>query len=482
VPLVGGVDCSTQGTKVVVVDADTGRVVATGRAPHTVTGRNGERETDPRVWEDALARALAKTGRAGQLAAVSVAGQQHGLVVVDGAGTPLRPALLWNDTRSAVEAARVTAAAGGRKAIATRVGSVPTAAFTVAKWSWLRAHEPATAAAAVGVRLPHDHLTACLTGAATTDRSDVSGTGWWSPADEAYAEDVLGLGEVDLDPGLLPPVVGPADPAGAVSPAAAGRYGLVAGTPVGCGAGDNAAAGLALGLTDGEVAVSLGTSGTAFATSGRPSADPDGIVAGFAGADGRYLPLACTLNATLAVDRVAGWLGLDREAVAPSGGVTFLPWLDGERTPDLPAATGTLTGLRHDTEPEAILQAAYEGLVTTLLLAVRRVSAGDGPLLLIGGGARGRAWLETLRRLSGRPVVVPDGGELVARGAAVQAAALLDGRPPHEVATGWEARRGQAHGPLPADGATRRRVERWIAAVTDDAEHLQDLRDEERDS
>lgn len=473
--LVAGVDCSTQSTKVLVVDADTGEVVADGRADHDVTGREGARETTAEVWEAALAAALAATGRAGEVAAISVAGQQHGLVVVDRAGTPLRPAMLWNDTRSAAEAAAVTEAAGGPGAIADRVGSVPTAAFTVSKWAWLRRHEPGVAGAAGGVRLPHDHLNACLTGAPATDRSDVSGTGWWSPADEAYAEDILALPLVDLDPALLPRVVGPAEAAGEVGPGGARRFGVAPGALVGCGAGDNAAAGLALGLTPGEVVLSLGTSGTVFSAAGAPTADPTGVVAGFAGADGGHLPLACILNATLAVDRLAGWLGLDRTAVEPSAGVVCLPWLDGERTPNVPAAAGNLWGLRHDTPPGAILQAAYEGVVTTLLVAARRLGSGgdDGaPIVLIGGGARGAVWRETVLRLSGRPVVVPEATELVALGAAVQAAAVLNGEAPTAVAARWGCRAGATHPARPPDEATRQRVEAWMDAVVAYAQRL----------
>jgi xylulokinase len=468
--LVAGVDCSTQSTKVLVVD-ESGQVVAQGSAPHRVTGTDGARETDPAVWEEALGAALAATGRGTDIDAISVGGQQHGLVVVGDDGAPLRPAVLWNDTRSAPDAARIVEQLGGAKATAAMIGSVPTAAFTVTSWAWLRRTEPELAARVRGVRLPHDHLNAVLTERATTDRSDVSGTGWWSPSLEDYASDVLGLEGVDLDPALLPPVLGPEEAVGEVTAAAAARLGLRAGIPVACGAGDNAAGGLALALSPGDVAVSLGTSGTAFAVAARPSADPTGVVAGFAGADGRYLPLACTLNATTAVDRVAAWLGLERDKVEPSAGVVCLPWLDGERTPNLPGATGTLWGLRHDTTPGSILQAAYEGVVATLLDAaaiVARWSDADpgGPLILFGGGARGEVWRRTVSRLSGQPIVIPDHQELVAYGAAVQAAAVGSGRSVTAVATEWDGRRGTVIDPVERDDETRSRIASWTAAVS----------------
>ena len=370
-PLVAGVDCSTQSTKVLVVDPEDGHVVATGAAVHEVEGVGGARETDPRDWERSVASALAQTGRAGEVASISIGGQQHGLVVLDERGRPLRKAPLWNDTRGAPDAEDLVDSIGGPEACAKRIGSVLTSSFTVAHWAWLRRTEPDLAAAARHVMLPHDYLNFRLTGSPATDRSDVSGTGWWSPTDEAYAPDVLALEAVRLNPALLAPVIAPEGVAGSVTGEAAQQFGLAAGTKVACGAGDNAAAALALDFGPGEAALSLGTSGTVYAPASAPSADPTGTVAGFASADGRYLPLACTLNATVAIDTVSDWLGLLREDVEPSEGVVFLPWLGGERTPNVPTASGTLSGLRYNTDKRAILQAAYEGLVAT-------ASGGDG--------------------------------------------------------------------------------------------------------
>ena len=468
--LVAGVDCSTQSTKVLVVDQDDGRLVAAGAASHPVEGTGGARETDPREWEASLAEALDKTGRAGEVTAISIGGQQHGLVVLDDAGRPLIKAPLWNDTRSAPDAAQLVEAFGGPYECAKRVGSVLTTSFTVTHWAWLRRTQPDVAAAARKVLLPHDYLTYRLSGGHFTDRSDVSGTGWWSPATESYDTGVLALGAVDLPEDHLPAVLGPEASAGEVRAAASAQFGLARGVPVACGAGDNAGAALALSLQPGEAGVSLGTSGTVFAPADAPSADPTGTVAGFAGADGRYLPLACTLNATVAIDHVSDWLGLEREDVAPSGEVVFLPWLGGERTPNVPLATGALSGLRYETDKRALLQAAYEGLVATLLEATALLDrwapqSRDAPLLLIGGGARGRVWQETVRRLSGRPVIVVDAGELVAYGAAVQAAALVGGKPVGEVARAWQVRQGAFLDPVPCDEATLARIAAWRATM-----------------
>ena len=247
--LVAGVDTSTQATKVLVVDPEDGRVVAVGRAPHEVTGADGARETDPETWWRALGGALEQTGRAGDVSAISVAGQQHGLVALDGDGHPLRSAILWNDTRSATEARELTAALGGGEAWAERIGLVPVPSFTATRWAWLRRHEPAVADAVRAVRLPHDFVTERLCGRGATDRGDASGTAWWSTRDEGYDAGVLDL--IDLDPALLPAVLGPREPAGELTAPAARELGMSEGTLVGPGTGDNMGAALGLGACAG---------------------------------------------------------------------------------------------------------------------------------------------------------------------------------------------------------------------------------------
>ncbi|MFJ2721284.1 xylulokinase [Streptomyces sp. NPDC087437] len=457
-PLVVGVDSSTQSTKVLVVDAATGQVVASGQAPHTVSSGAG-RESDPRQWWDALCEALHQCGEAAhEAAAVSIAGQQHGLVTLDAQGAPVRPALLWNDVRSAPQARRLVEELGGPKAWAERTGSVPGASFTVTKWAWLAEQEPEAARSTAAVRLPHDYLTQHLTGEGTTDRGDASGTGWWASTAEAYDEEILAL--VGLDPALLPRVVRPGEVAGTVRDSHDLPFSK--GTLVAAGTGDNAAAALGLGLRPGTPVLSLGTSGTVYAVSRHRTADPSGTVAGFADARGDWLPLACTLNCTLAVDRVAALLGLDREAVEPVTSVTLLPYLDGERTPNLPNASGLLHGLRHDTTAGQLLQAAYDGAVHALLGALDLVLDQDAdrttPLLLIGGGARGTAWQQTVRRLSGRPVLIPEARELVALGAAAQAAGLLTGEDPAAVARRWRTADGPVLEAVDRDEATLNRI------------------------
>ena len=435
--LVAGVDSSTQSCKVVVRDADDGSVVAAGAAPHPPVSPPRS-EQDPDAWWSALAAAWAAAGSP-EVTALSVAGQQHGMVALDAGGVPVHPAKLWNDVESAPQAAELVAALGA-PAWAVACGSVPTASFTITKLAWLRAARPELWARVARVLLPHDWLTWRLTGRAVTDRGDASGTGWWSPAEERVRADLLALVGYQ---GELPAVLAPAEAAGDSD------RGVVA-----CGTGDNMAAALGLALAPGDVAVSLGTSGTVFAVSATPTADPSGLVAGFADASGRFLPLVCTLNCTRVTDWTAALLGVDRgglEALAAgaptgAGGVVLVPHFDGERTPNRPDATGTLHGLRTSTTREEIGRAAYEGVVCSLLNALDALTAAGVPaagrISVVGGGARSPLYAQLLADLSGREVEVPaPATEWVAVGAAVQAAALATGDSLDTVARRWAAAR-----------------------------------------
>jgi len=452
VPLVLGVDSSTQSTKVELRDADDGTLVGAGRAPHpTVSPPRSEQ--DPTAWWEALRLAAAQATADGsrRVDALAVAGQQHGMVVLDGDGRVLRPAKLWNDTESAPEAGALVERLGAA-AWAARTGSVPLAAFTVTKLAWLQHHEPEVAAAVRSVLLPHDYLTYRLTGRRVTDRGDASGTGYFDPSGGGWLFDLLddAVGPADWS-ARLPTVLGPVEAAGALD--AGGRDGLGIGPVevVGPGTGDNMAAALGIGLRPGQACISLGTSGTAYARSDRPTGDPTGAVAGFADATGGFLPLVCTLNATRVTDTVAGLVGttapgLDGLALSqPTGssGLTLLPYLDGERTPDRPSATGVFAGLRTGATREQLALAAFEGVVCGLLDALDALAGhaaldATAPLLLVGGGARAAAYRRALADLSGRAVEVPEVEEAVAAGACVQAAAVLSGRRPDDVRAGWD--------------------------------------------
>ncbi len=426
--LVAGVDSSTQSTKVVVCEADTGRVVREGRAPHP----DGT-EVDPEAWWAAYGEATSG-GLLDGVQAIAVAGQQHGLVALDGQRRVVRKALLWNDTRSAAAAADLVRELGGPQAWADAVGTVPLASITVSKLRWVAEHEPEAAARIEDVVLPHDWLTARIVGDGdltmvrlVTDRGDASGTGYWSPAAGSYRTDLLerAFGRVVGVPDVLDPH------------ATAGR--TSDGMLVGPGTGDNMGAALGLGLAPGDVVVSLGTSGTVFGVAEAPTADPTGIVAGFADATGRFLPLVCTLNAARVLSATATMLstdlaGLEQLALAAepgAGGLTLLPYLDGERTPDLPEATGTLGGLtRGNLTPENVARAAVEGMFCGLADGLDALRGNGFPVrrvLLIGGAARSAAVRSVAAGVLGAPVAVPSPGEYVALGAARQAAWALSG-------------------------------------------------------
>lgn len=436
--LVAGVDSSTQSCKVVIRRLDTGEIVRTGQARHP----DGT-EVDPQHWWRALQEAIAEAGGFGDVHAVSIGAQQHGMVPLAADGSVVRPALLWNDTRSAPQAERLTESVG-RTRFAKDTGSVPLAAFTVTKLAWLAEHEPVNAKRVHAVCLPHDWLSWRLKGygpatesplgpdfdALTTDRSDASGTGYFSSATQQYFPEILT--EAFGRSLALPRVLGPADSAGTTP------EGLV----VGVGAGDNAGAALGLGLMPGDVVVSIGTSGTVFSVSETSAHDESGLVAGFADASGHYLPLVCTLNAARVIEGTRKLLGIDfqqleklsLEAAPGSNGATLIPYFEGERTPNLPTARGSFHGLSLASyTPENIARATIEGVLCSLADGLDAVIAqGVSPkrILLIGGSAQNPAVQAIAPTIFDYPVEVPKPGEYVALGACVQAAWTLTGSRP----------------------------------------------------
>jgi xylulokinase len=475
--LVAGVDSSTQSCKVVVRDAETGELVREGRARHP----DGT-EVDPQAWWRALDEAITQAGGLADVTAVSVAGQQHGMVCLDETGAVVRPALLWNDTRSAGAASDLIEEFGGGeaggRAWAEAVGLVPVASFTVTKLRWLARHEPENAARAAAVCLPHDWLTWRLAGggptdgstggstgagpagggagsptvgldALRTDRGDASGTGYWSAATGQYRLDLL---EHAFGRQLaVPAVLGPAELAGR----------LPSGAALGPGTGDNAAAALGVGARSGDVIVSIGTSGTVFSVAEAPAADPSGAVAGFADATGRFLPLVATLNAARVLDAAARLLGVDLDELArlalsaPPGadGLVVVPYLEGERTPNRPRSTGAVHGLTLRTStPAHLARAAVEGMLCALadgLAAITAQGASVERVILVGGGARSEAVRRIAPEVFGCPVLVPPPGEYVADGAARQAAwVALGGAAPPPWSTGQT--REYAAEPVPA--------------------------------
>ena len=469
VKLVAGIDSSTQSTKVLLVNADDGAVIAQASAPHP----DGT-ECHPDRWWDALT--AAGRGLLERAEAVGVAAQQHGMVTVDEDGAVVRPAMLWNDVKSAPQAAALVTEFGGPAEWAARTGSVPTMSFTVTKLRWLAEREPAHAARVHRVMLPHDWLTWRLAGGGpvrgsgqgsdasvepVTDRGDASGTGYFSPADSSwlpdYAERALGR------PVALPRVAAPAEVVGRTS----------WGAPISAGTGDNMGAALGMSLAEDDVAVSIGTSGTAYAVTPVMTADPSGLISGFADATGRYLPLACTLNAARVLDVTARLLGVDAaglsdlalKAEAGAGGLVFLPYLDGERTPNRPSANGVLRGLTtSNCTPENMARAAVEAVLCSLADAIdclRPCGITPGRVVLTGGAAKSEAVRLIAPAVFGLPVVVPEAAEYVALGAARQAAWALAGTagPPS-----WPARPSVTYEASAAPGVRER-----YGALRDDA-------------
>lgn len=460
-PLVVGVDSSTQSTKVEARDLESGDVVASGVGRHPPTSPPVS-EQDPDAWWTAFGDAIGQLGSArDDVVAISVAGQQHGLVVLDSTGAVLRPAKLWNDTTSAENATALVDGLGA-KAWAEATGSVPVASFTISKLAWLAEHEPDVLARVASVMLPHDWLTYRLTGAHVTDRGDASGTGWFNPATGEYQPDMIAaaVGQSDGWLDRLPRLLAPWEPAGQLTSAAATELDLPAGVVVGPGTGDNMGAALGLGLGAGDVALSLGTSGTVFAVSEVGTADERGYVAGFASAQGNFLPLVCMLNATKVTDAVAVWLHTDAPGLAElalaaaehPGSPVLVPYFDGERTPNLPDATGTFFGLTTSVTREQLALAAHDGVLGGLLDgldALHEVGCHtDGRTFLIGGGSRSRAYRQRAADLLGAPVIVPFTDETVATGAAVQAAVVAGAGSAEDVVSRWGLGAGQEVDPV----------------------------------
>jgi xylulokinase len=430
--LVAGVDSSTQSVKVVIREANSGELIREGRAAHP----DGS-EVEPRFWWSALQEALHQAGGLSDVSAISVGGQQHGMVALGKNGEVLRPAILWNDTRSAAAAEELNQEMGGKQAIADACGSALVAAFTASKVRWMAENEPEVAQQVAAIALPHDWLSWKLQEGKDfsqlfTDRSDASGTGYFDPTTSTYRRDILALALKSERDIYLPRIV------------ASNEFGgkTFQGVHIGAGAGDNAGAAFGVQAIAGDVVVSLGTSGTAFSVSTTPTHDGSGEVAGFADLTGNYLPLVCTLNAARILDAAARILGVDflrlstlaLDAPAGAQGLTLLPYFEGERTPNRPHATGVFSGMNlRNSNPENIARAMIEGMIAGLADAVEALLAQGvavNRIFLVGGAAKNPAVAQIASSLFGREVIVPPAGEYVADGAARQAAWALLGKAP----------------------------------------------------
>lgn len=438
--LVAGIDSSTQSCKVVILDLDTGEVVREGRSSHppgTIV--------DPRRWWNALLAAVAYAGGLEDVAALSVSGQQHSAIFIGEDGGSVRDSLLWNDTGSYPQVLELNEELGADEWV-RRTGLPLTLSDTVTKVRWLRNHEPENAAKTAAIALPHDWLTWRLMGGGPgnpdfdlliTDRSEASGTGYWSPDSGEYCWDLFehAFGRRVA----LPKVLGPRDRAGVTGN---GIPGIPAGIPLSVGSGDNAAAALALGLEPGDAVMSLGTSGVVYAHTEKPVHDYSGYVCNYADATGDHLPLAATLNASRDLDAAINVLGCSYRELADlalaaepgAGGLTLLPYFEGERTPTLPEARASVHGasLENFTR-ENLARATIEGMLASQVVLLEAIRACDVPvnrMLLIGGAAQSPAVRKILTQVIDVPLMVPQPGEYVAQGAAIQAGAALTGEFP----------------------------------------------------
>lgn len=439
--LVAGIDSSTQSCKVTVRELATGRVVREGRASHppgTVV--------HPDRWWDALLTAVDRCGGIEDVAALSVSGQQHTPVFLGADGEVVCDSPLWNDTGSHAHMVALNDELGREEWIA-RTGIPLTLSDTVTKLRWLRDTQPETSRRTEAVALVHDWLTWRLMGfesgaggleSLVTDRSEASGTAYWSPDTGEYCMDLFehALGRA----AVLPRVLGPLDRAGVTG---AGIPGIPSGIPIGVGSGDNAAAALALGIEPGDAVMSLGTSGNVYMRSPEPVHDFSGHVCNYADATGGHLPLVATLNAGRNLDAGVRLLGcshgelsdLALRAEPGAGGLTLLPFFEGERTPDLPHARASLHGVTlANFTRENLARAVIEGTVASqvaMLSALEECGLRAERLLLIGGAASSPAVQTVLSQLARVPVLVPEVDEHVARGAAMQAGMALTGEQPH---------------------------------------------------
>ncbi|MCI7513234.1 xylulokinase [Schaalia hyovaginalis] len=444
-PYVAGVDTSTQSCKVVIYDPASGSIIRQGKASHP----DGT-EVDPAKWWDAFLEAVDEAGGLDDVAALSVGGQQHGMVLLDEDGEVIRPALLWNDTRSASCArdlirergndGRDDAGSEGASWWADATGSVPVASLTVTKLRWIADNEPENVERIAAICLPHDYLAWRIMGspsleALATDRSDASGTGYMARETPEYRRDILASAlRIDADEAgriILPAIAGPWDVVGHGDPERG--WGEIL---IGPGAGDNAAAALGVELEPGSALLSLGTSGVVSAVSTTSIADASGLVTGFSDASGNWLPLACTLNASRIIDAMMKVTGLGYKefdeaalSVEDAAGLVLVPYFEGERTPNLPDATASLSGMTLANSDRAhVARATVEGLLTLMRFALDAMRAQGAPIekvLIVGGGAKSTAVQALAAQFLDAAVELPEAGEYVALGAAKQAAKVL---------------------------------------------------------
>jgi xylulokinase len=435
-----GIDSGTQSTKALIVDAGSGRVLGEGSAPHSLLSGlpAGAKEQDPAQWVRATTRAIqaalkSAKAKAAEVVAIGVSGQQHGFVALDAQDRVIRPAKLWCDTVTAPECAEITAALGGAKKTQQALGNAVLPGFTAPKILWLKRHEPENFARLATVLLPHDYLNFWLTGDKFMEYGDASGTALMDVRRRRWSSAVIRAIDPELEGKL--PALSPSDrPAGRLSAKTAKTLGLNAGVVVSAGGGDNMMGAIGTGNTrEGVITASFGTSGTIYACAEKPVVDPAGEIAAFCDSTNRWLPLLCTMNVTVATEMVRSEAGLDHAqfeklaAKAPAGsdGLMLLPYLEGERTPNIPDGTGVFFGVRPKTFTSAhYARAAIEGVTLGMNYGLRRLATlgvTAQQVRATGGGAKSKLWRQIMADVFNAEVVTLKVAEGAAYGAALQA-------------------------------------------------------------
>ena len=436
-----GIDSGTKSTRALVLDIESGAVLALAQETYgTIEGLPpGHVEQDPQTWIDAaektVAECLEKIGdRRGEIKGVGVSAQQHGLVALDEANVPLRPAKLWCDVSTAPQCEEFNKEFGGPEGLIKRIGNPMLPGYTAPKILWLKENEPANFRRLTSILLPHDYLNLWLTGERQMEYGDASGTGLMDVRTRTWAKPILQFIDPKLE-AMLPPLRSSKRPAGLLRSSLRQAWGLADDALVSAGSGDNMMSAIGTGnIRPGVVTVSLGTSGTICAFAEEPVIDPKGEVAAFCDSTDHWLPLTCTMNVALATEQMRTLFGWDIPtmeervaAVAPgAGGILFLPYLLGERTPNLPKGSGVFHGLTTaNMTSDFMARAVVEGVTLGLAYGMRRFKdLGIVPeeIRLTGGGSRSAVWRQIAADVLGLPAVALKVTEGAALGAAIQAA------------------------------------------------------------
>lgn len=436
-----GIDSGTQSTKCVVLEYETGRIIAHASEKYDVIDGlpAGHLEQDPRTWTDAVdatvEACLAQIGdRRREIRGIGVSGQQHGLVPLDANDQPVRAAKLWCDTSTAAECDAIAAHFGGAPGLIELAGNAIPPGFTAGKILWLKRHEPENFSRTASILLPHDYLNFHLSGVKRMEFGDASGTGLLNLRTRQWCKEIIEF----MDPrvmSMLPPLGSSLERHGELRPALREKWGLEKGVVISAGGGDNMMGAIGTGnVRSGCVTVSLGTSGTIYACSDKPVIDPKGEVAAFCDSADRWMPLVCTMNVTVLTETVREIFDWPLEKLeehvksAPAGaeGLLFLPYLNGERTPNLPKSSGVLHGIRTTNfTPAHLARAAVEGVTVGLAYGMtrfRELGLTPTEIRLTGGGSRSATWRQIVADAFATPVVCLSTSEGAGLGGAIQAA------------------------------------------------------------